>query len=332
MRFIEDVSQETISILQRIYKHSKHHRVRQRAHCVLLSCQGYTTTELMKIFHVDRITIYHWFDAWETQHLVGLYDKAKQGRPPKCTLEQKAQIRQWAKDFPKNLNKVCALVTEHFHVDISKQTVKRILKSMTFSWRRVRKGVKGEPDPEEYQQKKQALCDLQHQASQGILDLYYFDESGFCLTPYLPYAWQEKGQTIILESARSKRLNVLGFLSKNNELQAYSLLGSVNSDVVVRCIHDFCKDLDKKTILVIDNAPIHTSETFQANISSWEEKGLEIFYLPKYAPELNCIEILWRFMKYEWIELDAYKSWTHLVNYVENVLQNFGDKYKIIFA
>ena len=61
-------------------------------------------------------------------------------------------------------------------------------------------------------------------------------------------------------------LNVLGFLSKRNALQAYSCLGSVNSDVVIRCINDFCKDLDKKTVLVMDNAPIHTSETFQKNI------------------------------------------------------------------
>src|SRR4029450_7174587 len=135
-----------------------------------------------------------------------------------------------------------------------------------------------------------------------------------------------------LASGPSKRLNVLGFLSKRNELQAYSCLGSVNSDVVIRCINDFCKDIDKKTVLVMDNSPIHTSETFQKNIPLWKEQGLDIFYLPKYAPELNCIEILWRFIKYEWIELDAYKSWTHLVNYVENVLQNFGDKYRIIFG
>lgn len=88
---------------------------------------------------------------------------------------------------------------------------------MAFRWRRVRKGLKGEPDPEEYQQKKQALHDIQQQASQGELDLYYFDESGCCLTPYLPYAWQEKDQPIILKSGPSKRVNVLGFLSKNNE-------------------------------------------------------------------------------------------------------------------
>ncbi len=233
MRFIENVSQETISMLQRIYKQSKHHRVRQRAHCMLLSFQGHTTTELVEIFQVDRITIYHWFDAWELQRLTGLYDQKKQGRPPKCTPEHKAQIRQWAKAFPKDLHKIAVLVAEHFDLRISTSTLKRILKSMAFSWRRIRKGLKGEPDPEEYQQKKQVLHDLQQQASQGRLDLYYFDESGFCLTPYLPYAWQEKGQTIRLPSRPSKRLNVLGFLSKKNELQAYSCLGSVDSNVVI---------------------------------------------------------------------------------------------------
>ena len=90
-------------MLQRIYKQSKRHRVRQRAYCLLLSYHGSTITQLMKIFQVDRITIYHWFDAWETRHLAGLYDKAKQGRPQKCTPEQKEYIRQWAKAFPKRL-------------------------------------------------------------------------------------------------------------------------------------------------------------------------------------------------------------------------------------
>lgn len=72
MRFIENVSQETVSMLQRIYKQSKHHRVRQRAHGILLSFQRHTTTELVEIFQVDRITIYHWLDAWESRRLAGL--------------------------------------------------------------------------------------------------------------------------------------------------------------------------------------------------------------------------------------------------------------------
>jgi transposase len=126
MRFIENVSQETIRMLQRIYKHSKHHRVRQRAHGLLLSFQRSTTTELLKIFQVDRITIYHGFDAWESRHLAGVYDQAKPGRPPTCTPEQKEHIRQWAKAFPKNLNKIGVFVAEHLDLRIRKQTLKRI--------------------------------------------------------------------------------------------------------------------------------------------------------------------------------------------------------------
>jgi hypothetical protein len=52
----------------------------------------------------------------------------------------------------------------------------------------------------------------------------------------------------------------------------------------------------------------------------------------QYSPELNLIEILWRFIKYEWIEFSAHNSWSDLVNYVEGVIKNFGDKYKINFV
>jgi len=64
----------------------------------------------------------------------------------------------------------------------------------------------------------------------------------------------------------------------------------------------------------------------------WQEKALDLFSLPTYSPDLHCRETLWRFIKYEWIEFDAYKSWTHVVSYGENVLQNDGEKYKIIFG
>lgn len=41
---------------------------------------------------------------------------------------------------------------------------------------------------------------------------------------------------------------------------------------------------------------------------------------------IETIKMLWRFMKYEWIEIDAYSSWEKLVEYVEKVLKGFGDR------
>jgi hypothetical protein len=41
---------------------------------------------------------------------------------------------------------------------------------------------------------------------------------------------------------------------------------------------------------------------------------------------------LWRFVKYEWIELEAYSSWERFVEYIEKVLRKFGTEYIINFA
>ena len=116
MRFIQDLSPETIPLLQKIYKKSKYHRVRQRAQCLLLSYQGYTIKELSHIFQVDRITIYNWFDRWESRRLAGLYDRAGKGRKPIFHQEQREQIRQWIKLYPKNSPPDRFLT--HFRMDI----------------------------------------------------------------------------------------------------------------------------------------------------------------------------------------------------------------------
>ena len=332
MRFIQNLSHDTTQLLQKIYQKSKHHKVRQRAQCILLSSQGYTTNELAHIFKVNRITIYNWFNSWELRRFAGLYDRKGKGRPPIFTPEQKVQIREWIQLHPKNLNQVIALIQKEFDLSASKSTIKRILKSFHLSWRRIRKRVKGRPDPDVYQARKEALDILIEEDKQGIIDLRYYDETGFCLIPYIPYAWQEQGETISIESGHSKRLNVLGFMNKRNELEAYTFEGTVDSEVVIHSFNEFCKTIQEPTVVVLDNASIHTSEAFQEELPQWEKKGLSVFYLPEYSPELNLIEILWRFMKYEWIEFWAYTSFVHLTQYVEGVIKEFSNKYKINFG
>jgi transposase len=269
MRFIRDLSHDTIQLLQKIYQKSTHHRVRQRAQCILLSYQGYTIKELAFIFKVDRITIYNWLNSWESRHFAGLYDKKGKGRRPIFTQEQKEQIRQWVKRYPKNLHKVIALIAQEFGLRASKSTIKRILKSCQVSWRRIRRKVKGQPDPDVYQERKEALDVLIEEDKQGIIDLRYYDESGFCLVPYIPYAWQEHGETIAIESESSTRINVCGFMNRRNELEAYTIEGSVDSTVVVHFFNEFCTTIHGPTVIVIDNASIHTSEAFQEAISTF---------------------------------------------------------------
>jgi transposase len=297
-----------------------------------LSYQGFEVIDLARIFSREERTIYAWMDRWETRHFAGLYDKKGRGRKSKLNGEQQYQVKEWAREYPKNLSKIVALVREEYGVSISKRTIKRILRNSNFSWRRIRKKPKGEPDPEEYAQKKEELEKLEEQSEHGEIDLYYFDETGFCLNPYIPYAWQEKGETIRIDSSRGKRLSVVGFLSLQRGLVAYTTEGTVDSDFVIACIDALSSELAGKTVLVMDNSTFHTSDAIEAKIPEWQSKNLEIFYLPKYSPRLNLIEILWRFMKYEWIQWWAYKGWDHLVRYVEMVICGYGTEYEINFV
>ena len=99
----------------------------------------------------------------------------------------------------------------------------------------------------------------------------------------------------------------------------------------MRVLRNLAKHL-KKTVVVMDNASVHTSEEFEAYLPRWKKKGLIIKYLSTYSPELNLIEILWRNIKYTWLPFSAYQCLNALRDALENILKNFGSKYQITFA
>ncbi|MCK5720752.1 MAG: transposase [Thiomargarita sp.] len=43
------------------------------------------------------------------------------------------------------------------------------------------------------------------------------------------------------------------------------------------------------------------SKKFISKLHKWQQQGLFIRFLPKYFPSLNPIEILWQFIKYQWL-------------------------------
>jgi transposase len=180
---------------------------------------------------------------------------------------------------------------------------------------------------------------LQQQEDKENVSLHYFDESGFSTTSCIPYAWQIRGQTKELPKQRSKRLNTLGFLSRANEAFFHTVEGSVKTEHVVAAFDEFAENYYSEyqqtrvpCIVVLDNASIHRSKEFIKRIEYWESCAVFLHYLPAYSPKLNLIEILWRKIKYEWLELTAYQSYEQLKKSVLDILENIGNKYAITFT
>lgn len=157
-----------------------------------------------------------WIKKWEHQGVASLYDKPRSGRPPKLTLEEKALAQQYIKEDPRCLKQVAERLSQKTAKRLSISSLKRLAKKARLRWKRVRKSLKSLRDPAEFTKCQHELAALQKQEDQGKIALYYFDESGFTLDPYISYAWQESGTVIEIPTTKGTRINVLGLMNRKH--------------------------------------------------------------------------------------------------------------------
>jgi transposase len=173
------------------------------------------------------------------------------------------------------------------------------------------------------------LMDLHEQ---GYIDLCFADGSHFSLVPDVRRTWHLPGEEILLPSTRSTPISVFGIMSLDCQLFSRMTEGTLNAEKIIEIMEEFAETVRKQTVVVIDNASMHHSKAFKAKLKEWQEKDLYIYYLPPYSPELNKIEKLWQFIKYQWIELDAYANVKVFKERLMYVLSNIGSIFTIDFT
>jgi len=330
-RFVAALNDEEREILRYLKDFGETARIRQRSHAILLSDAQKTVNDIADIFEVDRDTVCSWIKRWEAYGPGGLADQPRSGAPPTLNESEQEQALEFLQEHPHSPKLVLRRIEKELGKTISADTLRRLARRAGLTWKRMRKSLKSKRDEEDFRDAQEDLADLMECHQAGELDLFYFDESGFSLTPEVPYGWQYVGETIEIPSQRSKRLNILGFLHYNGACHPYAVEGKVSSSIVVACFDNFCKTLKRDSVVVLDNASIHSSKEFVSHIPKWQEQGLYIYWLPPYCPELNLIEMLWRMVKYHWLPLKAYDSFKSLIDNLADVFKGIGKRYFLHF-
>lgn len=168
------------------------------------------------------------------------------------------------------------------------------------------------------------MKELERLSALELIDLYYGDESRVSMEPCIPYGWQFKDEDVFIPSEKGKGLNLFGLLSRDNRLIFRTTKGKVDSSFVIEQLETLAFTIKKMTVIVLDNARIHTSAKVQACREAWGQRGLFIFYLPAYSPHLNLIETLWRKLKYQWLRPQDYASEESLFYLVTQILAAVG--------
>jgi transposase-like protein len=77
-RYIKELTEEQKKELEQGYLHGESSLFRKHCQSILLSNQGFSVQELMKIFDCRKNTIYDWTDNWQQKGIEGL--KLRVGR------------------------------------------------------------------------------------------------------------------------------------------------------------------------------------------------------------------------------------------------------------
>ena len=193
-------------------------------------------------------------------------------------------------------------LTQQGHQTVSDETVRRRLHALGYAIIRPVLSIRS-PD-ERYAEKVEQLRAYEAQARRGEVILLFEDEIDLHLLPGITGCWTKRGsqRKVPTPGVNQKRY---GFGAVN------AITGTITRLIRERKNSDsFCALLEAivahycpgetwdgpKVVLVVDNFSIHRSKATTRVLERYADR-LVLCELPTYAPQLNVIELLWKYLR-----------------------------------
>ena len=134
--------------------------------------------------------------------------------------------------------------------------------------------------------------------------LLFADESEALTHPYLARAWAKWGADLRVPApGQAKKVAIMGVLDHaTRKLIVHTSRTERSTDFIallerLDALHAPRPGVPMRpVVIVLDNGPIHVSKATAAALAA-RAHWLTVEWLPKYAPELNDIELVWHDLK-----------------------------------
>jgi transposase len=312
-------------------------RVRIRAEILRLSSQGWKVEKIAEYQKCSTATVRRTIHRWKSEGLEGLEDKSRPGRKPKWQEEdlEKLEEKLDTEERSYNSSQLCEILKKEREIQLSERQMRRILRKKNYLWKRTRKSTKDRQNHQVREIKKADLDMLEWSAAAGDICLKYLDESGFSLWSEVLYSWIKRGEQKRIEQGKKKgkRLNVCGLLEVGKSFNYGMTLKTFKSETYIQLMNWEAeqaevklKETEKITVVVQDQGSSHVSKLSKEQYKRWEEKGLYVFLLPSYSPELNRIEDEWQRLKEDELAGRIFEDEYELVIAVIEAIESRGEK------
>lgn len=186
-----------------------------------------------------------------------------------------------------------------------------------FRWRRPRHTLKGRQDAVAVDRSGLRLRLLRQQAQAGDIVLLFQDCSEALTHPYLAHAWAKRGADLRVEApGQARKVAMIGALDvAAGTLVVETSRTKRSSDFIALLarldeLYGPRPGRQTKPSSFSTTTPIHTSKASRAALEARPWPSVE--WLPKYAPELNDIEHVWRDLKRHFLAHQTFRDPDHL--------------------
>jgi transposase len=272
----------------------------------LRGCElGHTEADVAQLLGVARETVCRWWSAYREGGTDALPHN-RTGRPVgtgrTLSNEQAAHIQDLLDQHnPEQLGiaaplwsrrAVAELIRDEYGIDMPVRTVGSYLRRWDYTPKRPRRHAYDQ-DPEEVREwLEEAYPGIQDRAEQDGATIYWCDETGAQADAHPGRGYARRGQPATMEvPERHVRMNLISAISNEGDVRFMTFKENMNAALFIVFLGKLLRATTGKIFLIVDRLPGHVA----AAVEDWltgREARIELFFLPRYAPEVNADEYL----------------------------------------
>jgi len=266
---------------------------------------GYAVVDIAAILGVREETVSRWcsrFDRGGQEALPGDRTGRPTGSGRLLTMEQEQRIQEMIEaKSPQELEIPSALWTRQAVQELIKQqvgirlpirTVGEYLRRWGFTPQKpVRKAYK--QDPEEVAKwLEKTYPKIERRAAKVGGEIHWGDETGVRSTCQHSRGYARPGATpeLVVPGSRFS-VNMISTITNQGKVRWMIYTGKMNAALFIVFLTRLISGATKKVFLIVDNLSVHEATVVDEWLADKKDR-IEVFYLPKYAPERNPDEYL----------------------------------------
>ena len=271
---------------------------------------GFSEADMADVLGVTRDTVCRWWTAYTAGGIEALPHE-RSGRPlgsgRLLSDEQSGQIRSLIdQNTPEQLGihsalwtrrAVGELIRNEFNINLAERTVGEYLRRWGYTPKKPQRHARKQDPDEVAQWLEKTYPAIEKQAAEEDAEIHWCDETGVVADHHPGTGYSPRGQPATLEVPRPHiRMNQISTITNEGSVHFMTYTGTMNDALFLVFLGRLLRSSTKKVFLITDRLKAHEDSTVQEWVAAHQDR-IQIFYLPRYSPEMNPVEYLNNDMK-----------------------------------